>query len=90
MTRVHLAPGDEAYAEDAQKFTDLLAGKTVRAVYPFPAKEAEEGLGWSDRPWVVEFTDGTTLFAQCDDEGNGAGALSVANDKQSELFYQIR
>jgi hypothetical protein len=31
--------------------------------------------GWSKRALIIEFDDGTTMYASADDEGNDAGAL---------------
>ena len=33
--------------------------------------------GWLRKPVAIEFTDGTILFASCDEEGNDPGALFV-------------
>jgi hypothetical protein len=41
-----------------------------------PAAEAAD-LGWSHRPAVLEFDDGTIAYAACDEEGNDAGVLFV-------------
>jgi len=53
-----------------------LVGRTVRRVRYLPAREAND-LYWEHRPLVLEFDDGTTLYAACDEEGNDAGALFV-------------
>ncbi|MGC1272638.1 MAG: hypothetical protein WBC44_02940 [Planctomycetaceae bacterium] len=53
-----------------------LVGRTIRRVFYLPARTADD-LYWDHRPLVLEFDDGTTLYAACDEEGNDAGAMFV-------------
>ena len=73
------------------KEAQVLVGKTVRAAGFLTKKEAT-GLGWdySDKfksCLVIEFTDGSYLFASKDDEGNDAGFLDLACYRRPELTY---
>ncbi len=62
----------------------FLTGKTVKEVrMTTPAEEKE--LGWETS--VIEFTDGTLIFAARDHEGNGPGAFfGVTHDNQTFQF----
>ncbi len=61
----------------------MLVGRRVVRVQYMPAAEATE-VGWSHRPAVLQFDDGTVLYATADEEGNDAGVLLVET-AQSEL-----
>jgi hypothetical protein len=62
---------------------EMLVGRTVVAVrYMRPSEAAE--LGWSHRPAVLEFDDGTVVYAACDEEANDAGVLFVQTDGGDE------
>jgi hypothetical protein len=67
-------------AQTERKVTDaaaaMLVGRRVVRVGYMPAAEAAD-LGWSHRPAVLEFDDGTVAYAACDEEGNDAGVLFV-------------
>lgn len=57
-----------------------LVGKTVKKVGAMD-NEMLEALGWEEdcykgRPVVIEFDDGTILYAASDDEGNSYGILN--------------
>jgi hypothetical protein len=55
---------------------EMLVGRSVvRVRYMRPAEAA--GLGWSQRPAVLEFDDGTVVYAACDEEANDAAVLFV-------------
>jgi hypothetical protein len=60
---------------------DFLVGKTVKRVFFMPRDEAEESMGFSSRPLVIEFSDGHSIFAQSDDEGNDGGAYGTTSEK---------
>jgi hypothetical protein len=61
----------------------MLVGRTVVGVrYMLPAEAAR--LGWSYRPAVLEFDDGTVVYAACDEEANDAGVL-FAETGQTDL-----
>ena len=67
-----------------------LVGRTVVRVRPMTEDELmdegwELGRHWSP-PLVVEFDNGTTLYASQDDEGNGPGALfGFVNDERARF-----
>lgn len=54
-------------------------GKTIKSIRPMSEAEIEaEGWGGLTRgyaPVVIEFTDGSIIYASQDEEGNGPGAL---------------
>lgn len=52
----------------------LLVGRTITTVRYLTADEAR-GLGWYERPLVLELDDGTLLFPSRDAEGNDGGSL---------------
>lgn len=52
----------------------FLVGKEIKSIRYMTEYEANQ-LGWSSRPLVINFSDGTKLIPQCDDEGNDGGAL---------------
>ena len=55
---------------------DPLIGKTIVKVRPMTQKEAtEEGFESPQGTAVLELSDGSTIFASQDEEGNGPGAL---------------
>jgi hypothetical protein len=60
----------------------LVGRKVVRVRYMEPT-EAEEA-GWSQRAAVLQFDDGTLLYAACDEAANDAGVLFV--EKGTEDF----
>ena len=49
-------------------------GKVVRDVRDMTPEEMDRE-GWSQITKVIEFTDGTLVYASSDDEGNGPGVL---------------
>lgn len=51
-----------------------LVGKTIVDVRYLTPQETSV-LGWSKRPIVIIFNDGSFLYPSMDDEGNDAGAL---------------
>ncbi len=60
--------------------TAALVGRRVVRVAYMPAGEAAE-LGWSYRPAVLVFDDGSVLYATADEVGNDAGVLLVETPK---------
>ncbi len=64
-----------------------LIGRTVTAVRPMTAKEAE-AAGWEfgrhGAPQVVALDDGSYIFASCDPEMNDTGHLMFG--KNGKLF----
>ena len=59
------------YAADYAK----LVGKTVKRI------QLQDSEGSPHLKPVIVFTDGTTAFVMCDDEGNGPGALAIESPK---------
>lgn len=60
------------------KARDFLIGKRIKYARYQTLDEANE-FGWHDRGLVVWFEDGSNFIVQRDDEGNGAGALNIAD-----------
>lgn len=72
-----------------QEFKNLLVGKTIQSVFYLGAGDMEN-LGWYKRPVVIQFTDGTFIIPQTDDEGNDGGALlHIGADRESKLIYTL-
>lgn len=64
---------------------DLLAakslkGKTISKARYMTESEAKQFM-WYNRPVVIEFTDGTIMIPQSDDEGNDGGVLWMLDKK---------
>jgi hypothetical protein len=58
------------------KSNDGLVGKKVVAVRGMTSTEMrKEGWDTTERATVIEFDDGTKIFASQDEEGNGPGTL---------------
>jgi len=68
-------------------FSDLLKGRTIRAVRRLDKKEMEQMM-WYKNPLVLIFTDGTQLILQSDDEGNDGGA-ALFFDGKADLLETI-
>ena len=64
---------------------DNLIGKTITKVGYLSQQEADS-LGWSKRPLVIYFNDGTYIGAMADDEGNNGGAY-FTSDPQKPAIY---
>lgn len=71
-----------------KKFNEYLKGKTIKNVSWLGEKDMET-LMWYKRPVVIEFTDGTILIPQSDDEGNDGGSLYYQDDKVSDTIYVL-
>lgn len=72
-----------------QGFSKLLVGKTIRSVFYMGAGDMEN-MGWYKRPVVIQFTDGTFIIPQRDDEGNDGGALlHVGKDLEHTIIYNL-
>jgi hypothetical protein len=65
-----------------------LEGKTVERVR-YLSKEEAQSMGWYSRPLVIEFTDGSLVFASQDDEGNDGGALFGQGPGGEELTFPV-
>lgn len=80
--------GENEVARWTEFAAEHLQGKTVFAVRYLTPDEAE-ALGWSSRPLMIEFDDGTLIFASRDDEGNGAGSLLGQTPDGTELTFPV-
>jgi len=69
-----------------KKFNKLLKGKTIKDV-SWLSNDGLQQCGWYKRPIVIEFTDGSYIMPQMDDEGNDGGALFYQDEKVSETIY---
>ncbi len=57
-----------------------IIGKTITGIEQMTKEETSE-LGW-DRPGIkILLDDGTVLIPMRDDEGNGAGEITIINPK---------
>lgn len=80
---------DKAHNE---KFQKLLTGKTISRC-SYMTEENAKDFGWYKRPLIIEFTDGSMLIPQMDDEGNDGGAViyeDVPGKDNYEIIYTIR
>lgn len=75
--------------QHTKQFSDLLSGKTVRAVRRLDEEEMKMMM-WYKNPLVLIFSDGTQLILQCDDEGNdgGAGFTTMVKTIYKKQFTQ--
>ena len=71
-----------------KKFNEYLKGKTIKEVTWLGERDTER-LMWYKRPVVIEFTDGTILIPQSDDEGNDGGSLYYQAVKVSATIYVL-
>jgi|TARA_B100001093_G_scaffold519811_1_gene610661 hypothetical protein len=69
-----------------KQFNKYLKGKTIKSVKWLGDKDMEN-LMWYKRPVVIEFTDGTILIPQSDDEGNDGGSMYYQDEKTSDVIY---
>lgn len=69
-----------------KQFNKYLKGKTIKSVKWLGNKDMEN-LMWYKRPVVIEFTDGTILIPQSDDEGNDGGSMYYQDEKTSDVIY---
>lgn len=68
---------------DLEEFIERL-GQRLKSIRPMTKKELDSQY-WDHRPWevpmVLEFEDGSIIFASQDGEGNGPGALFGVDGK---------
>lgn len=66
-------------------------GKTVRFIR-FMSQEEADDFGFYNRPPVIEFTDGSCIIAQSDDEGNDGGSLfcHIEPSGKQNVIYSAR
>jgi hypothetical protein len=84
----------EFVREHLERIHKALVGKTVNRVRYASRDECEYFIHnriktdeWRHHHLVVEFTDGTQMFAAMDDNLNSAGSLLVAPAGTGELLY---
>lgn len=71
-----------------EKFNKLLKGKTIKSCSYVTENEATM-WGWYKRPLIIEFTDGSILMPQSDDEGNDGGAMYFQDKDKGQVIYVI-
>ena len=69
-----------------KQFNKYLKGKTIKEVTWLGDKDMEN-LMWYKRPVIINFTDGTILIPQSDDEGNDGGSMYYQDEKTSDVIY---
>lgn len=69
-----------------KQFNKYLKGKTIKNVSWLGDKDMKE-LMWYKRPVVIEFTDGSFLIPQSDDEGNDGGSMYYGGKEGHEIIY---
>ena len=75
------------HIKHAKQFQHFV-GKTIVSVrYATPIECSE--LGWNKSPIVFHLSDGTTMFPQCDDEGNDGGAMAIQKFNEWDVAYTI-
>ena len=67
-----------------KKVADFLVGKTIKSVRYMTDKEMEDFM-WYRKPVIIDFTDGSWIIPQSDDEGNNGGALYTSDEKMSVI-----
>lgn len=67
-----------------KKVGDFLVGKTIKSVRYMTDKEMEDFM-WYRKPVIIDFTDGSWIIPQSDDEGNNGGALYTSDEKMSVI-----
>lgn len=65
-----------------------LVGRKIVGVGYMAPEDAKEA-GWHERPLCLELSDGTTLYLQSDDEGNGPGALAGETKAGEGLLFPV-
>lgn len=62
--------------------TDL-KGKIIKQIRKMTDDEAKS-MGWFKKPHIIEFTDGTLLIPQKDNEGNDGGVFAYQGKTEKE------
>lgn len=70
-----------------QRF-EYLVGKTIKRVRYMTPIEAKHFM-WQSRPLIIEFTDGTFIWSQADDEANDGGALFYLGEDNTDTIYTL-
>jgi hypothetical protein len=67
-----------------KKVKEFLVGKTIKSVRYMTDEEMEDFM-WYRKPVIIDFTDGSWIIPQSDDEGNNGGALYTSDEKMSVI-----
>ena len=67
-----------------KKVREFLVGKTIKSVRYMTDEEMEDFM-WYRKPVIIDFTDGSWIIPQSDDEGNNGGALYTSDEKMSVI-----
>jgi hypothetical protein len=67
-----------------KKVKEFLVGKTIKSVRYMTDAEMEDFM-WYRKPVIIDFTDGSWIIPQSDDEGNNGGALYTSDEKMSVI-----
>lgn len=71
----------ESYEKQVYRFVKAkLIGRKIVDVGWIASKDAEENLGWDERPLFITLDNGTQLIPSSDPEGNSAGTLFTNDD----------
>ncbi len=65
-----------------------LIGKKIKHVRAMTKKEMDVE-GWDRTPLVIEFTDGSKIYASQDDEGNGPGSMFGVDKDGTQIYLGI-
>jgi hypothetical protein len=74
-------------AKKQNKFWEKKVVKTLR--YLTQAELAREGWDIQQKVSALEFTDGSLLYASCDPEGNGPGALFGTTSSGDTIWVSV-
>jgi hypothetical protein len=61
-----------------KKVKEFLVGKTIKSVRYMTDAEMEDFM-WYKKPVIIDFTDGSYMIPQSDDEGNNGGSLYTSD-----------
>lgn len=82
----------DLYAHWNKEAQKMLVGKTVKAA-SFMTRAEADVLGWYGGAWesclIIEFTDGTIIYASSDDEGNDAGFMVLETDGTNNGYSHL-
>lgn len=67
-----------------KRVSDFLVGKTIKSVRYMTDEEMNDFM-WYHKPVIIDFTDGSWIIPQKDDEGNDGGALYTSDETLSVI-----